>query len=162
MSDPNIYAAPQTEIPAPETIGGINGEYASFWQRFGAIFIDGLITGIIGFAISAMIGFLGAIANLENDVLQGLGNISGIIIGWLYNSLLESSSKQASLGKQIMKLQVSDLNGNRISFARASGRHFGKTISGLILGIGYLIMLGSKRKQTLHDQMAGCLVWKTH
>jgi uncharacterized RDD family membrane protein YckC len=53
---------------------------------------------------------------------------------------------------------VTDLSGNRITFARASGRFFGKILSGMILGIGFLMAGFTARKQALHDILAGCLV----
>lgn len=56
-------------------------------------------------------------------------------------------------------MKVTDMRGDRISFARATGRYLGKLISGLII-IGYLIQPFTQHKQTLHDIMAGCLVWK--
>jgi uncharacterized RDD family membrane protein YckC len=55
-------------------------------------------------------------------------------------------------------LKVIDLYGNRISFARATGRHFAKYISGVILGIGYIMAGFTERKQALHDMIAGTLV----
>ena len=83
-----------------------------------------------------------------------------IIAGWLYYALMESSSKQGTIGKQVMGIRVTDLEGNQISFGRASGRYFGKILSALILAIGYLMMLFTQKKQTLHDLMAGCMVVK--
>jgi uncharacterized RDD family membrane protein YckC len=71
---------------------------------------------------------------------------------------MESSTWQATLGKKILGLKVTDLAGNRISFARASGRFFGKILSGMILGIGFLMAGFTARKQALHDILAGCLV----
>jgi len=59
-------------------------------------------------------------------------------------------------------LIVTDLNGNRISFGRASGRFFSKIISGLIpFGIGYILAGFTERKQALHDMIAGCLVLRS-
>ena len=55
-------------------------------------------------------------------------------------------------------IKVTDLHGNRIGFGRASGRYFGKFISAMIIGIGYVMAAFTKRKQGLHDMMAGCLV----
>ena len=55
-------------------------------------------------------------------------------------------------------LKVSDLKGNRISFARASGRHFAKIVSGMILLIGYIMAGFTNRKQALHDMIAETLV----
>ena len=77
---------------------------------------------------------------------------------WLYCALMESSSYQATLGKMIFGMKVTDLCGNRISFARATGRHFAKILSGLILCIGFIMVGLSERKQGLHDLLAGTLV----
>src|SRR6202035_5143373 len=81
-------------------------------------------------------------------------------LAWLYYALLESSSWHATLGKMALRLQVTDLEGRRIGFGRASGRFFGKIISGMILYIGFLMAGFTEKKQALHDMMAGCLVIK--
>jgi uncharacterized RDD family membrane protein YckC len=80
------------------------------------------------------------------------------MMSWIYYALLESSVWQATIGKKLLGLRVTDLAGNRISFARASGRFFGKILSGMILGIGFLMAGFTQRKQALHDILAGCLV----
>ena len=78
---------------------------------------------------------------------------------WLYFAYLESGEKQATWGKQMLGLYVTDLSGNRMTFARASGRFFAKIVSGLIpLGIGYIMAGFTERKQALHDMIASCLV----
>ena len=71
---------------------------------------------------------------------------------------MESSSKQGTVGKMILNLRVVDMLGNRISFGRATGRFFGKILSGLILNIGYIMAAFTEKKQALHDMLAGCLV----
>jgi uncharacterized RDD family membrane protein YckC len=53
---------------------------------------------------------------------------------------------------------VVDLAGHRLSFARASGRFFGKILSSMTLLIGFLMAGFTARKQALHDMLAGCLV----
>ncbi len=58
---------------------------------------------------------------------------------------MESSVKQGTLGKMALRLKVTDLDGQRISFGRASGRHFSKLASGMLLGIGF-IMAGFTEK----------------
>jgi uncharacterized RDD family membrane protein YckC len=80
------------------------------------------------------------------------------MLNWIYYAALESSAWQATLGKKVLGLRVTDLAGNRISFARASGRFFGMILSGMILGIGFLMAGFTARKQALHDILAGCLV----
>jgi len=149
--------------------------YAGFWLRFVAYIIDDIIMGFVGFLIS--IPFIGGIVfsaigigeNPENteNLVKGLVGILGsvfglivvaVILGWLYFALMESSKSQATLGKMALGLKVTDLDGDPISFARATGRYFGKIISGMILYIGYILAGLTEKKQALHDIMAACLV----
>ncbi|MCI0556277.1 MAG: RDD family protein, partial [Anaerolineae bacterium] len=60
--------------------------------------------------------------------------------------------------KMALGIVVTDMNGNRISFGRATGRYFGKILSGLIIYIGYIMVAFTEKKQGLHDMMASCLV----
>jgi uncharacterized RDD family membrane protein YckC len=55
-------------------------------------------------------------------------------------------------------IKVTDMKGGRLSFARATGRYFSKMISGLTIGIGYIMAGFTQQKQALHDIIAGCLV----
>ncbi len=121
--------------------------YAGFWERFGAAFIDGLILLIPNFLFAYMAG-------------PGLGDILSLLTGWLYCAIRESSPSGATLGKKAVGLKVVNRDGQTISFGQATGRHFGKIISALILLIGYLMMLWDKDKQTLHDKMANTYVVK--
>ena len=149
--------------------------YAGFWLRFVAYLIDDLIIGFAGFLIS--IPFIGGIVfsaigigeNPESpeNLIKGLAGIFGsifglilvvVILAWLYFALMESSKTQATLGKMALGLKVTDLEGNPISFARATGRYFGKIISGMILYIGYILAGLTEKKQALHDIIASCLV----
>lgn len=88
-------------------------------------------------------------------IVFGLGIFAG---SWLYHTMMESSRHQATLGKMALGIKVTDLNGARISFARANGRFFGKWISSMIMNIGYLMAAFTEKKQALHDILAGCLV----
>ena len=80
------------------------------------------------------------------------------LVNWLYAALLESSSYQATLGKMALGLKVIALEGHRISFARATGRHFAKILSLLMFLIGFIMVGFTRRKQGLHDMLAGTLV----
>jgi len=77
---------------------------------------------------------------------------------WLYSAILESSSKQATLGKMALGLTVTDTKTQRIGFGQASGRYFAKYISFLILCVGFMMAGFTKRKQGLHDLIASTLV----
>jgi uncharacterized RDD family membrane protein YckC len=88
----------------------------------------------------------------------GHGLILFPFLPWIYEAIMLSSEQQATLGKMAMGIMVTDLAGRRITFARATGRHFAKWISALILGIGFLMAAFSEKKQALHDMMAETLV----
>lgn len=100
----------------------------------------------------------------EQAALQVIAGILGAMVGlfsyWLYFALFESSAKQSTLGKRVLNLYVTDLSGNRISFGRATGRHFAKLISSATLLIGYMMAGWTEKKQALHDMIAGTLVMR--
>lgn len=140
--------------------------YAGFWLRAVAFVIDGVIISIPVFIINFLLGVGLAIGTSGNEnaaafAMIGATMLSQILyalIFWLYYALFESSAKQATLGKQIMGIKVTDMNGQRISFGRATGRTLGMFVSAIILYIGYLMAGTTARKQGLHDIMAGALV----
>lgn len=140
--------------------------YGGFWVRFIALIIDAIVVQVVvfpvSFVIGAIIGVAGFAVKMPGVGVQLVGLIVGAALGfcgaWLYEAAMESSSRQATLGKMIFGMKVTDLNGNRISFARATGRHFAKYLSSLILGIGYIMAGFTERKQALHDMIAGTLV----
>jgi uncharacterized RDD family membrane protein YckC len=99
----------------------------------------------------------------QEEIMQRAGTVFAVeaivfVAVGLYYSVMESSPWQATLGKRALGLQVTDLQGRRISFGRATGRYFAKIVSGLTLSIGYLMAGFTRRKQALHDIIAECLV----
>jgi uncharacterized RDD family membrane protein YckC len=172
----NLKEFPQNILPE-ESVPSI--EYAGILRRFFALFIDNFLTGIIGAMIGALAGFVWGFSNFQNvlatgytptipgmpmelstgmmDLQFGVGVIV-VIFSWLYFACFESSNLQGTPGKRLMGILVTDLDGERISFGSATGRYLGKIISGLILGIGYLIALFTPKKQALHDLIAGTVV----
>jgi len=147
--------------------------YATFSQRMIAIIID-MIIFIIGLMLLAIL--------LQLVGLQLLPDMSGMTIqefmtkyqndpgslraynmtitglNILYFAHFESSDKQATPGKQLMKIIVTDQAGKSLTLWQAIIRNTGKIISQMILFIGYFICLFTKRKQTLHDILANTLV----
>jgi len=97
--------------------------------------------------------------------MLNLANVFSLcfLIGWgiriVYYSLMESSSRQATIGKTAVGIRVGDENGDRISFMNAVGRTFSKIISALILLIGYIMMVFDDRNQALHDKIASTVVY---
>jgi uncharacterized RDD family membrane protein YckC len=147
--------------------------YAGFWKRFLAYIIDDVILSVAGAFVVLVIviifglGMLSAMAD-DGEATAALiaAAASGIIVaavglmiaGWLYYAFMESSTNQGTLGKMALGIKVTDLNGSRISFGKATGRYFGKIVSGMILYIGFIMAGFTEKKQALHDIMAGCLV----
>jgi uncharacterized RDD family membrane protein YckC len=120
-------------------------KYATFWARFVANFVDGFFVLMSAYLAVLLLGAIFA------------GGIILLIVS-LYGPLMEGSSRQATLGKTGMRIKVTDMNGNRITYGQAFGRHFGKMISIVIVFAGFLMMLGNGKRQTLHDRMANTLV----
>jgi uncharacterized RDD family membrane protein YckC len=180
-------ASPAAYAAQPGTVGRpyFGPRYGGFWLRLVAHLLDGLIIGIPTGAIFLAIFFgFGGVAwihahipdNMDSDqaaahfmdffgALMGfyaLLFLAGIAISWMYYALMESSERQATLGKAVLNLKVTDMSGTRISFGRATGRFFSKIVSGFIpFGIGYILAGFTEKKQALHDFMAATLVIRT-
>ena len=150
--------------------------YAGFWLRVLAYFIDAIILGIFAIPIligaAMLMGIGGMLENIphnEDPFLNGMppafmlfillcGSL-GLFGTWLYFALLESSEWQGTAGKKVLGLIVTDMAGQRVSFMRATGRHFSKIVTSFIpLGIGYAMAGFTEKKQALHDMIASCLV----
>lgn len=153
--------------PAPPYQAVATGaRYGGFWIRVVATIIDAIIVRVVVTPIGLMFGGMGWLAGMGGGIphlgvtLLGTGITFLLVVAgsWLYEAFLESSSYQATLGKMIFGMKVTDLQGNRISFARATGRHFAKILSGMILCIGFIMVGFTERKQGLHDMLAGTLV----
>jgi uncharacterized RDD family membrane protein YckC len=137
--------------------------YASFGQRFIAYLIDSILMAVIFLPVGFILGAVLAVSGLENDEVLTTGislfiNFLSLIATWFYSAILESSAWQATLGKKIFGIRVTDLSGNRISFGKATGRHFGKYLSSLICVIGFIMAAFTEKKQALHDMLANTLV----
>ena len=152
------------EIVNP-TVGTVetNAHYAGFWRRFGALLIDILILSIPTYFLATLLGDDPADRmNHTGDEVKvqyfTIYNAVSFLVNWLYFALLESSPRQATFGKQALGLYVTDTEGQRISFVKATLRYFGKVISSLTIGVGYIMAAFTARKQALHDIIASTLV----
>ena len=133
--------------------------FGGFWRRWAAAFVDGIVLffpqAITRVALNLPLFATGESSDAMAELLVSVGTL---VMYWLYSTLLESSARQATLGQQLLGLQVMDLEGRRISFARATARYFGQILSALICGVGYLFNLWTSRRQMLHDLIAGCVI----
>jgi uncharacterized RDD family membrane protein YckC len=160
--------------------------YASFLKRFVAFIIDGILAKLVALVIVIPLGLLTAgtgiltVVSLRNsdqffcngdfgEIFEALAaSLSvvgivfwifiGVMIVWLYFAVFESSPRQATPGKMMLGMFVTDIHGQRLSFPRALGRTLSKILSKMFCFLGYILALFTARNQTLHDMIAGTLV----
>ena len=169
------YAMPGN-LPVPEAQANIG--YAGFWLRLVAAIIDGIVLAIPLMPVFFLV-FIDMFRHAQD--FQGRQDPTALmtvmgpkivlilfisaIASWLYWGLFESSAWQATLGKKALGIVVTDLEGRRISFGRASGRFWaGRGVSSIpYLGGTYFLIdcicVGfTAKKQAIHDMIASCLV----
>jgi uncharacterized RDD family membrane protein YckC len=137
--------------------------YAGFWRRVFATIIDLLVVAwaqvILFFLL--FFGLLFWVVDPNNlEIIMYELFILGPFVSylptfWLYSTIMESSAMRATLGKIAMGIVVTDERYRRISFARANGRFWSKAISTFTLLIGFIMAAFTKKKQALHDIIAG-------
>lgn len=133
-------------------------KYAGFWMRWVANFIDGLITslagGIIGMVLGIALGVGGALGLAGNRTMaSALGWLVGVIVSWIYYVYF-THTRHATLGKMLLGMEVrsADKEEGYVSLNKIILREtVGKFLSMLTLGLGYLLVAFTARKQGLHD-----------
>ena len=152
---------------APRASYATSRDYAGFWLRFVAYFVDSIIMNIASFALGMGVGIIGVVVVGPNNlnagdgpmaVIQLIAQLLSLGMAWLYFAFMESSEKQATLGKMAVGIIVTDEQGRRISFGKATGRFFGKILSTLICLGGFIMAAFTQRKQALHDVLAKTIV----
>ena len=145
---------PECPAAAPEV------KYAGFWMRLFASLVDLSITFLIFFAVAIILPILlgPRLGVLSGGVIFALGLVLWLVVTWLYWALMESSSKQGTFGKDMLGIVVTDAEGKRISFRKATVRYFGKMVSAVPVMAGFLMAGFTARKQGLHDLIAGSRV----
>jgi uncharacterized RDD family membrane protein YckC len=157
----------------------MNTNYAGFWLRFAAYVIDYIIIYVVqSFVFIPILGVLGISFASKMDSMDNMSDAESMgmamgfaavmaatallttIIAILYWSIMESSKYQATVGKMALGLKVSDVDGQNLDFVKSLIRNVCKIISGMILGIGYIMAGFTEKKQGLHDIIAGTLVVK--
>ncbi len=136
------------------TVAGVL-DYAGFWIRFGAIFIDGLILSMVNLMTHIPLVFF-MTTRIENPSLLVASQIVTTLIQFAFPAAYTTwflGKYAATPGKMACKIKVVTADGGRISYARALGRHFAKWISWMILGIGFIIAAFDEQKRSLHDRI---------
>ena len=134
--------------------------YGHPFNRFCAFLIDSLLIGLVGAGIDLSLGVTGGLSTETLTAQAGLPSYLKLGFHFLYWPLFESSPLQATPGKMILKLQVTDLEGQRISIGRALVRNVSKVLSLLPFGFGFMMVGTTLRYQCLHDKIAKTLVLK--
>lgn len=172
----SAVALPRTPMMnVPAIAAALRVEYGGFWLRLVAYLIDSAVMslGIVLILIPLIFltglgGLLSGIHPEEELNDAGVFLIIGVFflfatvslaVTWLYHALMESSEWQATIGKKALGLVVTDAAGQRVSFGRATGRHFAKIVTNMVPAlIGYIMAGFTEKKQALHDMIAGCLI----
>ena len=140
--------------------------YAGFWLRAVPYILDSLLIALVALlVIFVPLVERGAIPmdvswnwfatlNRQTTAIRLLI----FMMSWLYFASFESSPWQATPGKRLFRLVVTDLKGHRINFTRASGRYLGKLVFGVILTVGFLFAAFTPKKQAAHDLLASTVV----
>ena len=100
-------------------------------RRFLTFIIDNILLVVAGAVIFSKVADLYGLTFDYKRGIEELVWLFHILISWVNHVLMESSAKQATLGKMAIGIVVTGLNGNRISFDRTTIRHFGKIIKRL-------------------------------
>ncbi|MCC6349002.1 MAG: RDD family protein [Candidatus Eisenbacteria bacterium] len=129
-----------------------------FWRRFASGIVDTLVLFFPTAIVRVLSGMDAWGSGNPMDAALLRAGVINLLLYWLYCAVLESSRAQGTLGQQLLGLRVCDDRMRRISFLRATGRNWAQWLSGMTCGLGYLLNLWTRRRQTLHDLVAGCLV----
>lgn len=160
-------------------------QYAGFWIRFGAWAIDSIILGIPLLILSNVIfALFGNSMEVPEELLidptsidtlsdAEILSIAGpmmlaffgtmivcMIFSLFYYTLFHASKWQATIGKKLLGLKVTDKNGKRLSFWRSLGRYLVSSLLSSILLIGFILAAFTEKKQALHDLIVGSVVIK--
>jgi uncharacterized RDD family membrane protein YckC len=128
--------------------------FAGFWIRFAALIIDYILIIILLTIVSAIIN--GGFDSGEESPGATVVFLLSVV---LYFPGMESSTRQATIGKMAVGIKVGDVNGNQISFLNAFGRFAAKLISSFMLYIGFMMAGWDEKKQALHDKLANTYVF---
>jgi uncharacterized RDD family membrane protein YckC len=119
-----------------------------------------LVTVLIAILLAIALISTGGSAPTDTAVVQVASFVILLVLTWLYFAGLESSAWQATVGKRMTGLMVTDMAGRRLGFWRSTARYFAKILSAVPILIGYLLAAFTPQKQALHDMIAGTLVVK--
>ncbi|MBN1408050.1 MAG: signal peptidase I [Calditrichaceae bacterium] len=128
-------------------------QYAGFWVRVASILIDGTFISLITllpFMIFIKISHIFLSTEYFFIVVLFFIFPLSTIPGIVYYSWFNAEGRQ-TIGKKIFGLLVVDNNSNPISVKQSFLRTLVFTLDSIILSIGHLLILFTKKNQTFHD-----------
>lgn len=151
-----------TKSPAQAEIDAL--PKAGFWMRLVATFIDAFIVFVLQFLLGSLLAVAGVASS--GGAEGAVGNIAilvqlfGFALSFAYYVIFTGYCGQTP-GKMALRIKVIRRDGSQLSYGRAAFREIpAKFISGIIFGIGYLMVAFDDQKQGLHDRMANTYVIK--
>jgi uncharacterized RDD family membrane protein YckC len=174
----NPYSAPAAPLQnLPQTNAAALEDYAGFWKRVAAYIIDIIVLYVPNLLIEKAFGMAAAREAMKQALANAAGDpgammaaqahfyatmwpafLATFVLAWWYYALCESSAWQATVGKLALGIRVTDMEGRRLKLGRALIRYPAMILSTLIIFIGFLMVAFTRRKQGLHDILAGTLV----
>lgn len=82
------------------------------------------------------------------------------VIKLIYGSFAEAGNNQATIGKRLVGIKVSNLQGSRIGLTKSFARNLSKIFSFIPFCFGYFYSFLNSKKQCWHDIMTHTLVIK--
>ncbi len=152
-------AAPSDDAQRPDRSRPV-ATPVGFWRRTWAFLVDSLL---LWFPLS-ILKVTSGLPLLDTDLTREADGrdlglfIASCLLHWLYTAWLDASKSQGTLGKQLLGIRVEHVAGGRLSFVRASVRQVASWLSFLAFGLGFLMCVWTKRRQTLHDMLAGAVL----
>jgi len=147
--------------------GPFTPTYARLGSRILAFMLDALVLAGVGLVVSYALGFpfgmliVGGPTEEQKELLMRqrvIANGAMVVLSWPYFTLMECSPWRATLGKRALRIIVTGVDGERIGFGRANARFWSKMLSWPPFFVGFWWAAISKRRQALHDRIAGTFV----
>lgn len=100
------------------------------------------------------------IGTLQNVLLPSLvfSTCAYVILAGLYFCKMESSRHQATVGKRMLGIKVTNVNGAPITLGQAVARFLAASLSWLSLNLGHAFVAWTPERRALHDYIAGTRV----
>lgn len=137
-----------------------NYELGGFIARFAAMLIDNFIALILIIPFYGLTTIYISLKWYFVILLFSFAAWASVVV--LYHVLLESSSKGATLGKQLMGIKVIKDNGEKLSFGTAFLRTFIKFAMDFscFAPLPWIVIFLTDKRKTIHDLVANTIVIK--